>query len=103
MNNRTDYEHEELDTDHNYYWFTNSDVDSPYKNPKLKDFVEWWNKEEAKIGGLFYKWTRFYFTFEGIKYYLRWTFYSSDFLNKAIEKAKSIGCTNIQLNYGVLD
>lgn len=102
MNKRTDYEHEELDLDNNYYWFTNSDVQTAYKNPKLKNFLKWWNESE-KAEGYYYKGTRLYWTFEGVKYYETWTFYNEGRLEKAIKLLKELGAENIQINYGELD
>lgn len=105
MNKRTDYEHQELDLDHNYYWFMNSDIDYIYKEPKLKAFREWFDKEEAKAKetSLYYKGTRLYFTFENKKYYVSWTFYSDELIDGAVKRLKELGAVNIQINYGELD
>lgn len=102
MGKRYDYEHLELDNDNNYYWFMNSDVDSPYKEPLLKEFVKWWNEDEVDQG-LYYKGTRLYFTFGGKKYYVSWTFYDERHIKKGVAKLKELGATNIQINYGELD
>lgn len=101
-NTRLLYEHQELDLDNNFYWFTNSDVELPYKNPKLKGLVDWWRKNEHN-NGLYWKGTALYFTFEGVKYRLSWVFYDRTFINTAIKKLKSLGALNIALNLGELD
>lgn len=102
MGKRTDYEHEELDLDYNYYWFTNSDVDTPYKEPELKDFLQWWRNSEINEG-LYYKGTRLYFTYKNKKYYLSWTFDNEGRIDLAISKLKELGATNFQINWGELD
>lgn len=102
MGKREDYEHQELDNDYCYYWFMNSDVQNPYKEPRLKEFVKWWNEHEQNTG-LYYKGTRLYFTFNGVKYYLSWTFTSGVDFDTAIAKLKKLGAENIQINWGELD
>lgn len=101
-NTRLLYEHQELDLDNNFYWFMNSDVELPYKNPKLEGLVHWWDENEPN-NGLYWKGTRLYFTFEGVKYWLSWVFYDRTFINTAIKKLKSLGALNIALNLGELD
>ena len=102
MNKREDYEHLELDNDGNYYWFMNSDVDYPYKNKELADFCKWWQENEENTG-LYYKGTRLYFTFKGVKYHLSWVFTDGIDFDTAIAKLKGLGASNIQINYGELD
>ena len=102
MSKREDYEHLELDLDGCYYWITNHDVDYPYKEPLLKDFCKWW-KEHEQNTGLYYKGTRLYFTFKGVKYYLTWIFTSGVDFDTAIAKLKALGAVNIQINWGELD
>lgn len=107
MNDRKDYEHLYLDTDHNYYWVTNKEVELPYNTgeEKLEKFNKWWqdNIEFDDHTSLFYKGTAFYFTFKGKKYQKMWTWYYPDKLRQAIGIAKNLGFTNIQLNLGELD
>lgn len=96
------YEHLELDLDGYYYSVMNSDVDYPYKNPKLYDFVKWFNDNDVN-DGLYYKHTALYFTFEGIKYHVSWTFYHEDVLQDAYNKLMQLGAKYIAINYGELD
>jgi len=102
MHKRTDYEHQELDLDNNYYWFMNSDVQYPNKEPLLKDFISWFRKNEVN-NGFYWKGTALYFTFKGVKYWLSWTFYDKEYLDTAVVKLKALGAENIQLNYGEPD
>lgn len=102
MNDRHDYEHLELDNDGCYYYFMNSDVQYPFKEPLLKDFCKWWRENEVS-NGYYYKGTRLYFTFKGVKYYVSWTFYDEDYLNNGIRFLKRLGASNIQINYGEPD
>lgn len=102
MNKREDYEHLELDNDGNYYWFMNSDVDYPYKNKELAEFVSWWKVAETNTG-LYYKGTRLYFTFKGVKYHVSWVFTDGIDFDTAIAKLKALGASNIQINWGELD
>lgn len=102
MSKRNDYEHQELDSDGCYYWFTNSDVQHPYKEPLLRDFLTWWREHEQNTG-LYYKGTALYFTFNGVKYRVSWTFTAGVDFDTAISKLKSLGAENIQINWGELD
>lgn len=102
MPNREDYEHLELDLDNNYYWIMNADVQLPYKEPLLKEFVEWWDADEV-YDGLFWIGTKLYFTFKGVKYWVSWTFYDQDHINRGIKRLEALGASNIVINYGHLD
>lgn len=108
MNTRQDYEHQELDTDGFYYFFINKDVKCIWEGKheeNIKLFAEWWSKyiDIDLNTSLFYKGTRFYFTYKGVKYWESWTWYYPERLQNAIKIAKDLGFTNIQLNYGELD
>lgn len=103
MTDRTIYEHVSgFDYDGSTYWVMNCDVERPYKNPKLYDFVKWFEENDVN-NGVYYKLTRLYFTFEGVKYWLSWTFYHKDVLLDAYLKLTQIGAKDILFNLGVLD
>lgn len=107
MNNRTDYEHLELDNDGCYYWFMNKDVEYYTFKPNTYEIYkirEWFFEQEnlARNHSLYYKGTALYFTFNEQKYYLSWTFYG-DYIIETAKKLKDAGCTNIQINWGELD
>lgn len=102
MGRRYDYEHLERDNDGCYYWFMNADINYPEKNEELQGFCKWWRNYKAEKG-LYYKGTRLYFTYKGVKYYVSWVFYDEKYLRLAKRKLIELGATNIQFNYGELD
>ena len=111
MANRFDYEHQELDNDGCYYWFTNRDVKywaySEIKDNKaFKDAIEFHDKQQERLSkkSLYYKGTRLYFTYNGKKYYASWTFYSDEYIIGLQKRLKAIeGVSNLQINWGELD
>ena len=106
MNKRTDYEHLVPDLDGNSYWWTNNDVKYVLRGPQeLKDFAKWFFEEEEKYRekSLYYKGTALYFTYNGEKYEIGWTFYGDDLLKQARQKLEALGCVNLQVNFGELD
>ena len=108
MSKREDYEHRELDYDYNsHYYETNKEVmwinkESPLE---LQNFRSWFKKQEenCKPFSLFYLGTALYFTYKEKKYRVSWTWYTTSFLKRAINKLKKLGSSNIQINYGRLD
>lgn len=106
MSKREDYEHLERDLDGNYYWFTNRDVGTSRQQfEEISALRKWFRDEENKYKekSLYYKGTRLYFTYKGVKDYLHWVFYGDKLIKDAIKRLQELGAENIQINYGELD
>ena len=90
MNKREDYEHLEREVDGFYYWWINNDViyvsKFGHQDPILDHLALWFYKEEEKVCSLYYKGTRLYFTYNGVKYHLSWVFYSRKLITTKIQK-----------------
>lgn len=101
---RQDYEHLKIDIDGSGYYVINSDVNyaTHCSNRDIKEWCDWFYKNEVN-NGVFYKGTRLYFTIDGSKYYITWTFYDYDFMNEAVKRLKKLGAENLQINMGELD
>jgi len=111
MNDRLDYEHLERDNDGLNYWFMNRDVEywahsSIRKNKDFADAIKWHDRQQYLLSkkSLFYKGTRLYFTYQGRKYYVSWTFYSDEYIIGLQKRLKAVkGVSNLQINFGELD
>lgn len=107
MNERTDYEHLECEVVDSHYWWINKDVEYVsrfgVKDKALNKLAKYFYRKEAKTISLYYKGTRLYFTYKGIKYYFSWVFYSRELIRETVRRLKLIGTSNIQINYGELD
>lgn len=106
MGERTVYEHLERDLDGCYYWFMNRDVGVDRFPPiEIIELRKWFYEQQFKFKdtSLYYKGTRLYFTYKNLKYYLSWVFYSQSLIDDTVARLRSLGATNIQINYGELD
>lgn len=68
----------------------------------LRKFYKWFLQHEPR-NGVYYKYTRLFFTYKGEKFYVSWVHYTDEFLRDAELYLKKLGCINIEIDYGELD